>query len=217
MMEGLRERKKRRTRQHISEVALGLFVARGFDDVTIAEVAAAAEVSVNTVYNYFESKEDLVLPPDEASPQRLADIVRARGPGESAAGAVLERLRQEVRGRERQVGLSPGFGRVLEMMLAAPTLTARLEGLGRRMTDTLAAELAEETGAAADDPLPRVMAWHIGSLHALVLGDVARRATAGERPEVIAERVLELLDTVESMLGERVLTYAVREGRPCSG
>ncbi|MEO3795469.1 TetR/AcrR family transcriptional regulator [Nonomuraea sp. B10E15] len=217
MAEGLRERKKRRTRQSISEAALGLFVARGFDSVTIAEVAAAAEVSVNTVYNYFESKEDLVLPPDEASPQRLAGIVRAREPGESAAGAVLGRLRQEVRGRERQVGLSPGFGRVLEMMLAAPTLTARLEGLGRRMTDTLAATLAEESGAAPDDPLPRVMAWHIGSLHALVLGDIARRTTAGERPEVIAERVLELLDTVESVLGEQVLTYAVREERPCSG
>ncbi|NBE98518.1 TetR/AcrR family transcriptional regulator, partial [Nonomuraea sp. KC401] len=111
----------------------------------------------------------------------------------------------------------PGFGRVLEMMLAAPTLTARLEGLGRRMTDTLAAALAEETGAADDDPLPRVMAWHIGSLHALVMNDIARRTTAGQPPEVIAERVLELLDTVESVLGERVLSYAVREDRPCSG
>ncbi|TLF66463.1 helix-turn-helix transcriptional regulator, partial [Nonomuraea sp. KC401] len=107
MGEGLRERKKRLTRQHISEVALGLFVERGFDSVTIAEVAVAAEVSVNTVYNYFDSKEDLVLPPDEASPQRLADIVRARRPGESAAGAVLGTLRREVRGRERRVGLSP--------------------------------------------------------------------------------------------------------------
>ncbi|TDE58870.1 TetR/AcrR family transcriptional regulator [Nonomuraea mesophila] len=217
MTEGLRERKKRLTRQHISEVALGLFVARGFDGVTIAEVAAAAEVSVNTVYNYFDSKEDLVLPPQEASPQRLADIVRAREPGESAAGAVLRRLRQEVRGRERQVGLSPGFGRVLEMMLAAPTLAARLESLGRRMTEALAAALAEEGGAAPDDRLPRVMAWHIGSVHALVMEDIARRTTAGEPPELIAERVLELLDTVESVLGERVLGYAVREERPCSG
>ncbi|MFC7713686.1 TetR/AcrR family transcriptional regulator [Nonomuraea recticatena] len=81
MQEGLRERKKRRTRQRISEVAIGLFVERGFENVTIAEVASAAEVSVNTVYNYFESKEDLVLPPEEASPQRLADIVRQRRPG----------------------------------------------------------------------------------------------------------------------------------------
>ncbi|MFD0475223.1 MerR family transcriptional regulator [Nonomuraea thailandensis] len=80
MTEGLRERKKRQTRQRISEVAIGLFVERGFDDVTIAEVAAAAEVSVNTVYNYFPAKEDLVLPPEEASPQRLAGIVRERAP-----------------------------------------------------------------------------------------------------------------------------------------
>src|SRR5690348_15074160 len=146
MAEGLRERKKRQTRQRIAEVAVGLFVERGFDDVTMAEVAEAAEVSVNTVYNYFQAKEDLVLPPEEASPRRLADIVRERPPGQSAAVAVLERLRREIHGRERTVGLSAGFGRVLEMMRAAPTLTARLEDLGRRMTDALADTLAEETG-----------------------------------------------------------------------
>ncbi|MFI7633509.1 TetR/AcrR family transcriptional regulator [Nonomuraea sp. NPDC049400] len=89
MQEGLREHKKRQTRQRISEVAIGLFVERAFENVTIAEVASAAEVSVNTVYNYFESKEDLVVPREEASPQRLADIVRQCRPGESAAGAVL--------------------------------------------------------------------------------------------------------------------------------
>jgi AcrR family transcriptional regulator len=216
MIEGLRERKKRQTRQRISDVALGLFVERGFDNVTIAEVAAAAEVSVNTVYNYFSAKEDLVLPPEEASPQRLADIVRERRQGESAAGAVLKRLREEVRGRERRVGLSEGFGRVLEMMRAAPTLTARLESLGHRMTDELAALLAEETGAARDDPLPRVMAWHIGCLHALVLAEIGRRTTAGERPDEIAVTVLELIDTARDVLGEHVLAYAVREDRPCS-
>ena len=52
MAEGLRERKKRQTRQHISDMATGLFLERGFDAVTIAEIAGAADVSVNTVYNY---------------------------------------------------------------------------------------------------------------------------------------------------------------------
>ncbi|WP_043626634.1 TetR/AcrR family transcriptional regulator [Nonomuraea candida] len=210
MTEGLRERKKRQTRRRISDVAIGLFVARGFDNVTIAEVAAAAEVSVNTVYNYFQAKEDLVLPPEEASPQRLADIVRGRAPGESAAGAVLARLREEIRGRARQVGLTSGFGRVLEMMRAAPTLAARLEDLGHQMTAALAEVLAEESGAGPDDPLPRVMAWHLGCLHALVLSEIGRRTAAGERPDAIAEAVLELVDVAESVLGERVLTYAVR-------
>ncbi|MFE5581278.1 TetR/AcrR family transcriptional regulator [Kitasatospora sp. NPDC056531] len=212
MSEGLRERKKRQTRQRISEAALGLFVARGFDNVTIAEVAAAADVSVKTLYNYFEAKEDLVLPPDEASPQRLADIVRARQPGESAARAVLGRLRDELRRRDRKVGLTAGFGPVFEMMRAAPTLTARLEDLGRQMTDALTTVLAEETSAAPDDQTPRVVAGQIGWFHSMVYSEIGRRIVAGEKPATIAEALLELLDVVEEMLGERALGYATREG-----
>ncbi|MEV7086805.1 TetR/AcrR family transcriptional regulator [Streptomyces sp. NPDC093085] len=208
MSEGLRERKKRQTRRRISEAALGLFVARGFDSVTIAEVAAAADVSVNTLYNYFEAKEDLVLPPDEASPQRLADIVRARRPGESAARAVLGRLREEVRRHDRKVGLTEGFGPVFEMMRAAPTLTARLENLGRQMTDALTTVLAEETGAAPEDQTPRVVAGQIGWFHSLVYSEIGRRVAAGEKPATIAGAVLELLDIVEETLGERTLGYA---------
>ncbi|MEV4529883.1 TetR/AcrR family transcriptional regulator [Streptosporangium sp. NPDC049304] len=212
MSEGLRERKKRQTRQRVSDVALGLFVARGFDNVTIAEIATAAEVSVNTVYNYFHTKEDLVLPPEEASPQRLADMVRGRDPGQSAADAVLSRLRQEVRGHERKVGLSEGFGRVLEMMRAAPTLTARLEWLAHQMTAELTARLVQETGAAPGDPVPGAVAWQLGSLHSMVLSEIGRRTAAGERPDAIAADVLELIDAAEGLMGERLLGYAVREG-----
>ncbi|WP_326616664.1 TetR/AcrR family transcriptional regulator [Streptomyces decoyicus] len=211
MTEGLRERKKRQTRQRISEVALGLFVERGFERVTIAEVAAAAEVSVNTLYNYYEAKEDLVLPPDQASPQRLADIVRARQPGESAARAVLDRLRDELRRRDRSVGLTEGFGRVFDMMRAAPTLTARLEDLGRQMTDALATVLAEEAGAAPDDQMPRLVAGQIGWFHSLVYAEIGRRIVAGEKPDAIAEAVLQLLGLVEELLSEQALGYAVRE------
>ncbi|WP_030410395.1 TetR/AcrR family transcriptional regulator [Streptomyces sp. NRRL S-1448] len=211
MGDGLRERKKRQTRQRISETAIGLFVARGFDHVTIAEVAAAAEVSVNTLYNYYESKEDLVLPPDEASPQRLADMVRARQPGESAARAVLAGLRDELRRRDRKIGLSTGFAPVFEMMRAAPTLTARLEDLGRQMTDALAAVLAEETGAPPGDQTPRVVASQIGWFHSLVYSEIGRRIVAGEKPDGIAEAALDLLDVVEQMLSEPALDYATRK------
>ncbi|WP_214327051.1 TetR/AcrR family transcriptional regulator [Nonomuraea sediminis] len=216
MSEGLRERKKRQTRERISRVATALFVERGFDQVTIAEVAEAAEVSVNTVYNYFDTKEDLVLPPDEASPDRLAAIVRARAAGVPAVRAVLDHLREEVRRRDRRVGLTEGFGRVLEMMRAAPTLTARLGELAEQMTDALTAELAAETGAAPGDPLPRVVAWHLGGVHSLVYTEIGRRVTAGEPPDAIAASVLALLDTVEQLLGERILRYAIREDKPCS-
>ena len=219
MAEGLRERKKRETRQRINRVAIELFVERGFDRVTIAEVAAAAEVSVNTLYNYFEAKEDLVLPPDQASSQRLADLVRDRAPGESAADAVLARLRDEVGRRDRSLGLTEGFGRVFAMMRAAPTLIARLEDLGREMTDALAAVLAEETGAAPDDPLPRVVATQLGAFHALVFAEIGRRTEAGEGPDAIAAAVNGLLDAFQRVLGEPLATYAVRGkgAQACSG
>lgn len=216
MSEGLRERKKRETRRHVRETALGLFVERGFEHVTIAEVAAAAGVSANTVYNYFETKENLVLPPDEASPQRLADMVRGRRPGEGAVPAVLRTLRGEVRSRDRKLGLTDGFGRVLEMMRAAPTLTARLEDLGRQMTDALAAVLAEETGDSPTAPLPRVVAAQVGALHSLVYAEIGRRTAIGEEPDTVAAAVLDILDAAEELLGGHILTYARGKDPQCS-
>ncbi|PRX98915.1 TetR/AcrR family transcriptional regulator [Allonocardiopsis opalescens] len=211
MAGGLRERKKQQTRQRIYDVATGLFVDRGFDRVTIAEVAAAAEVSVNTLYNYFPAKEDLVLPPDRASAERLAEIVRERAAGVSAARAVLDRLREEVRRRDRMVGLAEGFGRVFGMMRSAPTLTARLIDLGRQMEDALAAALAEETRAAPGELLPRVVAGQLGWVHSTLLAEIGVRTAAGEHPDTIAEAALALLDAIEDVLSERVLGYAVRE------
>lgn len=81
MSEGLRERKKRQTRQYISDVATHLFIERGFDAVTIAEIAEASDVSVNTVYNYFSTKEDLFLDRSQGVVERLSRFVRARDPG----------------------------------------------------------------------------------------------------------------------------------------
>ncbi|MEU4699889.1 TetR/AcrR family transcriptional regulator [Nonomuraea dietziae] len=204
----LRERKKAETKRHISEVALGLFVERGFDQVTVAEVAQAADVAANTVYNYFKVKEDLVLPP--VSRDRLAAIVRGRGPGQSAADAVLATLRDELRRRDRNLGLAEGFGRFLEMMRAAPTLSARLVTLAEQMVDDLAAVLAEEAGAGPGDPMPALVAEQLGWVHAHVLREIGRRTAEGQDPSAIAIATLERLDVIESLLGERVRTYGSR-------
>ncbi|RSN68494.1 MULTISPECIES: TetR/AcrR family transcriptional regulator [Actinomadura] len=208
MAEGLRERKKRETRRRIADAAAGLFTARGFDAVTIAEVAAAADVSVNTVYNYFETKEDLVLPPHQGN--RLAAIVAAREPGESAAEAVLRRLREEVRRRDPVLGLTPGFAAFHAMMRAAPTLLARLDDIAVRMEADLAALLARETGAGPDDPVPGLVAGQIGWLHARVLMELGRRTEAGHDVDATAGAMLDLLDAAEGLLGPRVLDYARR-------
>ncbi|WP_326640923.1 TetR/AcrR family transcriptional regulator [Streptosporangium sp. NBC_01755] len=84
MSEGLRERKKRETRERISNIATGLFMMRGFDNVTVAEVARAADVSVNTVFNYFGTKEDLLFDRQEEVEDLPSRVVRERGRQDSA-------------------------------------------------------------------------------------------------------------------------------------
>src|SRR3954454_1504089 len=84
---GLRERKKERTRQLISDAARRLFAERGFEAVTVAEVATAAEVSEATVFNYFATKEDLLYSRLEEFEEELLGAIRDRPPGESIVAA----------------------------------------------------------------------------------------------------------------------------------
>src|SRR3954452_24903721 len=84
---GLRERKKERTRQLIAQAARRLFGERGFEDVTVAEVARAADVSEATVFNYFPTKEDLFYSGLEAFEEELLSAIRDRPRGESALAA----------------------------------------------------------------------------------------------------------------------------------
>jgi len=207
---GLRDEKRRRTRRHIAEVATGLFLEHGFAQVTIAEVARTAEVSVNTVYTYFPSKQDLVFYPEEASAQRMVQMVRDREPGESAAAAVLAALRGELRHGDRMVGLTQGFGRFLEMVRAEPTLAARLDSIAGEMVDALAETLAAETGAAAGDPVPRLVAAQLGWVQDQLFREIGERTRAGHPPDAVAEAALTLLTSIESLLSPRVLAYATR-------
>ena len=81
--DGLRERKKEATRQAISDIATELFLARGFDHVSVAEIAEAAEVSRMTVFNYFPRKEDLFFDREEESRQMLRTAFSERPAGEA--------------------------------------------------------------------------------------------------------------------------------------
>lgn len=96
-------------------------------------------------------------------------------------------------------------------MPATPSLAARLGDLVGQMVDELTVLLAAETGAVAGDPGPRLVASQLGWLHSLVFGEIAARTVAGEAPDAIAGVVEKLLEIVEDLLGERVLSYAVRE------
>ncbi|MEU6554669.1 TetR/AcrR family transcriptional regulator [Streptomyces sp. NPDC046915] len=210
MAEGLRERKKRQTRQYISDVATGLFVERGFDAVTVAEIAEAADVSVNTVYNYFPAKEDLFLDRSAGLIDRLARWVRGRGVGESAAGAVLRELREEVEAVSPRVGLMPGYARFMRVIEEAPALRSRLWGVMQEAQANLEQALREETGAADGDEEPYLMAGQIGWVNSAVMAVIGREMVKGRDPREVSREVLDLLDDIEELLGEKVLNYAVR-------
>src|SRR5690349_17869180 len=143
-METLRERKKRETRLKISDIAMGLFLHHGFDNVTVAEVARVADVSVNTVFNYFRTKEDLCLDRLDEAEQLLAVVVRDRRPGESAVEALRRDVLDALDTRDWRYGTSEGSELVAKMVNDAPSLVARIRELHERREQILAETLADE-------------------------------------------------------------------------
>ncbi|MFG2604687.1 TetR/AcrR family transcriptional regulator [Streptomyces sp. NPDC048514] len=210
MAEGLRERKKRQTRQYISDVATGLFLERGFDAVTVAEIAEAADVSVNTVYNYFPAKEDLFLDRAAGMTDRLARWVRGRREGESAADAVLRELREETEAVSPRIGLMPGYAAFMKVIEEAPALRSRLWSIAQEVQASLEQVLRAETGAADGDELPHLVAGQIGWAHSTVMAVIGREMVKGREPDEVSREVLVLLDDIENLLSERILNYAVR-------
>ncbi|WP_084468877.1 TetR/AcrR family transcriptional regulator [Nocardiopsis trehalosi] len=152
---GLRERKKRRTRQAISDAAIALFLESGFDRVPVAAVAAAAEVSKPTLFAYFPTKEDLVLHRIADHETEAARVVRARAAGESPLAALRRHLLDALDRRDPVTGLcdTPDVLAFQRLLYSTPALLARLPAYTLRGEDELARALAEAR-ATAPEPAP---------------------------------------------------------------
>jgi len=138
----LRESKKRETRQRISDVATALFFERGFDAVTIDDVAAAAKVSKPTVFNYFARKEDLFLDRQDDVRVLLREALGGKPKGEAPVDALrrlVDRLHHEKHPFARIDGETVGWWRVVA---ASPSLQARMREIGDEAVEALAVELA---------------------------------------------------------------------------
>jgi AcrR family transcriptional regulator len=197
---GRRERKKERTRQAIAAAALRLFGERGFDGVTVAEIASAADVSVQTVFNHFPTKEDLVYDETVAVEEQLLHAVRERPIGESVLTAVgrfwLERF-----DRIADRNASAGLATMAHLVTASPALQARERQIFARYGASLASLIADETGASADDLEPRVAAAALVDVQRALLDTARQRVLRGNRGAGLArglrsegERVLALLE-----------------------
>ncbi|WP_411080890.1 TetR/AcrR family transcriptional regulator [Streptomyces sp. cmx-18-6] len=210
MAEGLRERKKRQARQHISDLATGLFLKHGFGTVTVAEIAELADVSVNTVYNYFPAKEDLFLDRMKGVTQRVARYIRARDKGESAAEAVLREVRAAVVAVSPEFGLMDGYADFMRVIEEAPTLKARLWYLQQEVLQAVVQTLREETGAAEDDPLPLLVGGQIAWIEHTLVGYIGQEMVKRRKAVDVARDALVVLDEIEDLLGDQVVNYARR-------
>jgi len=208
---GLRERKKQQTRERIAETARRLFAERGFEGVTVAEIARAAEVAEKTVFNYFPTKEDLVYWRLESFEEELLETIRRRAPGESILAAFSRFI---LRQRGLLAAPDPEAGErlaaITRMISESPALRAREQRIFGRYTDSLAGLIAEETGARPGDARPRVAANAMMGVHRTLVDFARERIVAGMERDRLARdvraRTKQALELLEEGLGD----YGVR-------
>ena len=186
---GLRERKKQRTREQIADAAWALFAERGFEQVPVAEIAAAADVSEATVFNYFQTKEDLVFARMEVFEQELLDTIRDRDVGESIVQA-FGRFVLRPRGFLGSDDPSASEGmRTVARVMRSPALRARERDILDGYTDSLAGLIARERGRDADDVESWTVANALIGVHRALIAYVHRQALAGVENRRIARNL----------------------------
>jgi AcrR family transcriptional regulator len=185
---------------------MGLFMARGFDNVTVAEVARAADVSVNTVFNYFSTKEDLFADRQQMAVDLPQQVLRQRGPGEGAVRAFRRDYLDAVDSRDWRHGLNMGSDVFARIVSASPALVARLRELHVERELALARMLADELDADPDDLLPQMVAAHILNTTRILTGYAVTRMLAGDTWEAIAPdlraQAEKAFDLLESGIGD---------------
>ncbi|MFE9610671.1 TetR/AcrR family transcriptional regulator [Streptomyces sp. NPDC006012] len=177
---GLRERKKQRTHAAISDAAIRLFLEHGFQRVSVAQVAEAAEVSKRTLFAYFPSKEDLVVHRLADHETEAARVVRARPQRTAALTALREHFLDGLRERDPITGLNdaPQVRTLTRMILDTPSLVARMERFKAGAERALAEALRETAGTP--ELTARLAAVQIVAVQWALAGDNAERLAYGE-------------------------------------
>ena len=195
-VEGLRARKKRLMHHLISDTATEMFLERGFDEVKVTDVAAACGISEKTVYNYFPTKESLLL--DREADMAIA-IRQAFGPCApalspiEAALAVLARDLEQMRASWRSDGDGPPgwalFRRFTDLIDATPSLRAAQRDMMDRLAQVTAEAMAMRAGLSPDDPEPQIAAHSILGLWRIQYQALRRYADGLHGPDEVSVKV----------------------------
>jgi AcrR family transcriptional regulator len=206
---GLRERKKVKTRLAISNVATKMFIARGFDDVTVAEVAAAAEVSVATIFNYFETKEELFFDRDGEVIKAQRRLILERKDGETITSALHGGFLAAIDAAVPDLmARGASFLRTIE---GSPALRARARLALERAEASLAETIAEETESVAGDPTPQIVAAMLVAVQRMLMESARAAALRGDAVASTKRRLRQTCDRAFALLEGGVRGYGKRK------
>jgi AcrR family transcriptional regulator len=203
--EGLRERKKALMRQRLSDTATQMFLARGFDAVRVTEIAAACDVSEKTVYNYFPTKESLVLDRWDNTAKALragladtglhpVDTVQRILAGELAALTSWLAAQDDTAAAIRSVRR---FG---ELVATTPALRAYNNDTMNKLVTTASSLLADRAGLAADDPEPQIAATALVGLWGVHFTALRKYLAGARTPAAIYEKVTADVDAAAQLV-----------------
>jgi AcrR family transcriptional regulator len=206
--EGLRERKKRETREAIARAALRLFARRGFDAVTVADIARAAKVSEKTVFNYFPAKEDLVFGAGMQRVAALIEAVRARPEGAS----IVEPFRRWTMDHLDRVEHEP-----VDSITAIPRLVMGSDALRNRLfigweqeAVLLGPVIAEQVGGSDSELVPMIVARTLAWTHRLIFRAAFTRLLEGEDQAVVAAELRVEAQRAYDLLEQGLAGYGAR-------
>ena len=204
---GLRERKKQATRRHIAAVAKALFTARGFDNVTVAEVAEAADVSKMTVFNYFPRKEDLFLDRHADQVRDIQQALAGRAPGESVATALRRYQHHLLETHHELSGAVEGIAGCWETIRVSPALLSRLHEQALELQAVISDALTAETG----DPLmSRLVAGQLAAAIGAIFETALRRMVDGQDVERVRRDQAALIDAAFELVEHGIGNFGAR-------
>ncbi len=207
-MSGLRESKKQRTRETIAQAAADLFQEHGFESVTIDEIARAADVSRQTVFNYFPTKEQMLFDREEEVGRALVALVADVPDGTALVAAF--------RGHTR--AFWERFGAVLasgadthgfwEIVQASPALRDYAEASSGRQARSVGDALALTWGRPAGDPMCQALARALCGVNAAFLMSGLGRLTDGEDPATVVGETISQSSEAYAALERGLAAYA---------
>ena len=202
---GLRERKKARTRRAIADAAARLFAERGYEQVAVSDVAREAEVSEQTVYNYFQTKEQLVTDLHQHFQEELDRLIRTRERGISPAAAIRELVLDAVEGI-RGYPAEQWRGELGYLAAISPTVHRLALEASDQQAKVIAKAITDTT------PIPPEIACVQGialaGVFQIIIAEAGQRTREGHTQDQIADQLRPAIETVLDDLDRWTATTA---------